>query len=100
MNRRELIAGTVLVAGTSEADAAFSKLGFRGMFGLKGGSSRRNLRFGVNLSGAEYSPGNGQVFPTAGDFSYLASKGVTFVRLPIAWEQLANVLSGRSLLPI
>jgi aryl-phospho-beta-D-glucosidase BglC (GH1 family) len=54
----------------------------------------RNTRFGVALSGPENAPWTTvQAFPSAADFTYLASKGVTFVRLPVAWESLQPTLS-------
>jgi aryl-phospho-beta-D-glucosidase BglC (GH1 family) len=52
----------------------------------------RNARFGVNLSGAEFSPWNGQTWPSASDATYLAGLGVGFVRLPIAWESIQPTL--------
>lgn len=54
----------------------------------------RNSLFGVNLSGAEFAPWNGQRWPSAANFAYLASKGVSFVRLPIAWESIQTSLNG------
>ncbi len=48
---------------------------------------------GVNISGPEFAPWNGQAFPNNADFAYLASKGVTFVRMPIAWESLQPTLA-------
>lgn len=65
---------------------------FDGGAGIGGGSGGMNFRFGVNISGPEFAPWNGQTFPTQADYTYLASKGVTFVRLPIAWESLQTTL--------
>ena len=53
-----------------------------------------NHPFGVNMSGPEFAPWNGQTFPTATDYAYLAARGVTFVRLPIAWESIEPTLGG------
>lgn len=50
--------------------------------------------FGVNLSGPEFAPWNGQTFPTLADYTTLANKGITFIRLPIAWESLQTTLGG------
>jgi hypothetical protein len=55
---------------------------------------RALVAFGVNVSGPEFSPWNGQTFPTGTDFAYLAARGVTYVRLPIAWESLETTLGG------
>lgn len=52
-----------------------------------------NTSFGVNMSGPEFAPIAGQTFPSTADWTYLASKGVTFVRLPLAWESLQPTLS-------
>ncbi len=46
---------------------------------------------GVDISGTEFPSYS---FPSASDWSYLASKGITFVRLPIAWENLQPTLGG------
>jgi hypothetical protein len=51
----------------------------------------RNALFGINVSGAEYSAPN---WPTSGDWSYLAGKGISFARLPIAWENIQTTLGG------
>lgn len=52
----------------------------------------------VNLSGQEFAPGStAYSFPTAGDWSYLAGKGVSLVRLPIAWENLMSTPNAGSL---
>lgn len=49
---------------------------------------------GVDMSGAEFPIINANyAFPSASDWAYLASKGVTFVRLPIAWENIQTTLS-------
>lgn len=50
--------------------------------------------YGVNVSGAEFAPWLGQEFPSAADWAYLHSKGVTFVRLPISWESIQPTLGG------
>lgn len=57
------------------------------------GGIHRNALFGVNVEGAEFAPNFGQTFPSTADWTYLASKGVGFVRLPIAWESLQPTLS-------
>lgn len=96
MNRRELLAGAGLLAGASQAKA-FGLLGAEmGRLGAAGGPSAipRNALFGVNMSGAEFAPNAGQRFPSAADWTYLASKGVGFVRHPIAWESLQPTLGG------
>jgi len=50
--------------------------------------------FGVNLVGAtQYS----YTFPTNADFAYLQSKGITFVKLIINWENLQSTLGNTSL---
>ena len=49
---------------------------------------------GVNMAGAFYAPALGIKFPNSADWTYLASKGVTFVRMPIAWENLQPTLLG------
>ena len=46
---------------------------------------------GVNISGAEYSPGS---YPTTGDLDYLESRGIGLIRLPVAWENLQPTLNG------
>lgn len=51
-------------------------------------------QFSVNFSGAEFAPWNGQTFPTLANWNDLQAKRVKFVRLPIAWESAAPVLSG------
>jgi aryl-phospho-beta-D-glucosidase BglC (GH1 family) len=53
--------------------------------------------FGVNLSGPEFAPWNGQTFPSAADWAYLGSLRVPYVRLPIAWESLQTTLGAGSL---
>ena len=57
--------------------------------------------YGVNLCGAEYSPGtlpgsNGvnYAFPTEAQTSYYVGKGMNIVRLPFLWERLQPTLSG------
>lgn len=60
---------------------------------ISSGKRRRPNLFGVNMSGAEFAPGLLHL-PLASDFSYLASKGVTFVRFPIAWENIQTTLGG------
>lgn len=52
----------------------------------------RNANFGVNLSGPEFAPWNGQTFPSSANWLYLASKSVGFVRMPIAWESIQPTL--------
>jgi hypothetical protein len=46
---------------------------------------------GVNVSGAEYS---WMPFVSASDLDYLASEGVTLIRLPISWERMQPTLNG------
>ncbi|MBR0931021.1 cellulase family glycosylhydrolase [Bradyrhizobium diazoefficiens] len=46
---------------------------------------------GVNVSGAEYS---WMPFVGAGDLDYLASQGVSLIRLPISWERMQPTLNG------
>lgn len=65
----------------------------RGRRGRGGSIITRNDLFGVNISGPEFAPWNGQTFPTAADFAYLKSKRVGFVRLPIAWESVQPTLN-------
>ena len=48
---------------------------------------------GVNMSGAEGAPWINQKFPNSADWAYLQSKGITFVRLPIAWESVQPTLN-------
>jgi hypothetical protein len=50
----------------------------------------RNVLNGVDIAGAENSTPS---WPISGDWTYLASKGVTFVRLAISWEGLQPTLS-------
>lgn len=54
----------------------------------------QNDLFGVNLSGMEFSPVSGIAIPTQADFNYLRSKGVRYVRLAIAWENIQKTLLG------
>lgn len=75
----------------------FGRLGYKyGALGKgsSGGGVIKNLRFGVNMSGPEFSTPS---FPSSTDWSYLASKGVTFVRLPVAWENLLTTVGGSTL---
>jgi hypothetical protein len=95
IKRREFLLGTTLSLVGDKA-LAFGQLGLHGLgFGKAGnaGSSKTNFRFGVNLSGAEFAPGSGQTFPSTTDASTLAALGVTFVRIPIAWESLQPTLN-------
>jgi hypothetical protein len=67
----------------------------------------------VNLAGAEFGTpapldsysttfsntrrgvvGTTYAYPTADDFAYLASRGITMVRLPFRWERIQPVLNG------
>lgn len=48
---------------------------------------------GVNLSGPEFAPWNGQTFPSTANWNDLKSKGITRVRLPIAWESIQPTLN-------
>ena len=57
-----------------------------------GSSSQPPSFFGVNLSGAEFAPWNGQTWPSAADWQYLASLGIKTVRLPFAWESMQTSL--------
>ena len=50
--------------------------------------------FGVNLSGPEFAPWNGQAFPSVAIWDDLRSFGITIVRLPLAWESLQPTLGG------
>lgn len=57
--------------------------------------------YGVNLCGAEYSPGtlpgsNGvnYAFPTEAQTSYYVGKGMNIIRLPFLWERLQPTMSG------
>jgi hypothetical protein len=65
---------------------------FAALFVLTSFTTQTGL-LGVNISGPEFAPWNGQKFPTSADFAYLASKGVTFVRMPIAWGSLQPTLA-------
>jgi hypothetical protein len=57
------------------------------------GVNAPNPLFGVNMSGAEFSPlSGGPYWPTTADWAYVANKGVSFVRLPIAWEGIQPTL--------
>ena len=49
------------------------------------------MTIGVNVSGAEYS---WMPFASQSDINYLASEGVTLVRLPISWERMQPTLNG------
>lgn len=56
---------------------------------------------GVNLSGAEFNPkktpGNLNTdyrYPSDGDYTYFAKKGMNIVRLPFLWERLQPSLDG------
>lgn len=51
-------------------------------------------QFGVNLSGLEFAPWNGQTAPTAANWDDLQAKRVKFVRLPIAMESMQPALLG------
>lgn len=75
----------------SNIQAGGTVVGFP-FIGPTGGT--RNLLFGLNMSGAEFATPN---FPSAADWSYIASKGVTFVRLPVAWENLLTTVGGGTL---
>jgi endoglucanase len=49
--------------------------------------------FGVNISGPEFNPTNflqPSPWPTSTDCNYLGSKGVPFVRLAFAWENIQS----------
>ncbi len=46
---------------------------------------------GLNMSGAQYYA---VYFPSTSDWTYLQQKGITFVRLPIAWENLQSAVLG------
>ncbi len=46
---------------------------------------------GINISGAEYS---WETFPTTTDLTFLQSKGITLIRLPISWERMQPTLNG------
>ena len=94
LDRRELLTGAAALAayGALGRDAE-ALTGSRRVL-LGGAGIVKNTLLGVNMSGAEFGPSNGQTFPTAANFSYLASKGVTIVRLPIAWESLQTTLGG------
>lgn len=91
MRRRDLLTGAAALAAYTRLTEA--KALTPPQRSLLGGNSR-NLLFGVNISGPEFAPWNGQTFPTQADFNYLASKGVTFARFPIAWESLQTTLGG------
>jgi endoglucanase len=53
--------------------------------------SSNDFLIGVNVSGAEYA---GTAYARASDLDYLKSKGITLIRLPVAWERLQHVLNG------
>jgi aryl-phospho-beta-D-glucosidase BglC (GH1 family) len=40
---------------------------------------------GVNVSGSEYS---WETYPIVSHLNYLKNKGITLIRLPIAWEKV------------
>src|SRR3954452_14986029 len=50
-----------------------------------------SMTVGVNVSGAEYS---WMPFVGTSDLDYLASQGVTLIRLPISWERMQPQLNG------
>lgn len=56
--------------------------------------------FGINLAGADFGnnmPGTFNVdytYPTANEFDYYKSKGLTLVRLPFKWERIQQTLNG------
>jgi hypothetical protein len=60
-------------------------------FFLFAGTAHASAPVGVNMSGGEYT---WEQFPAASDFDYLRSKGITLVRLPIAWEKFQPNLNG------
>lgn len=51
--------------------------------------NRALFKMGVNLSGAEYEY---PAFPTSAEVSYLNSKNINFIRLPIRWDNMQPVL--------
>lgn len=59
--------------------------------GNGGGGVVKNTLFGLNMAGAELST---PIFPVTADWSYLARKGVTNVRLLVAWENFQTALNG------
>lgn len=61
------------------------------LLAFAGASGAHARPAGVNMSGTEYYQGN---FPTSADWQYLARIGVTFVRMPIAWESIQPTLNG------
>lgn len=57
------------------------------------------LNIGININGAEYIGPKGQktgidYFPTTEEITYFAAKGMSDLRLPIAWESLQPTLGG------
>ena len=46
--------------------------------------------FGLNVVGAESASGLGTYFPSTSDWAYIASKGINFVKLTLAWENLQD----------
>jgi endoglucanase len=46
---------------------------------------------GVNVSGSEYS---WETYPIASHLDYLKNKGVSLIRLPVAWEKFQSTPSG------
>lgn len=64
----------------------------RRLLPLNNGRPPSNPLFGVNLSGPEFAPWNGQTFPTAAEWAPLRAAGSGIKRLPVAWESLQPTL--------
>lgn len=83
------------LAGVKAADLSTANFKFSDVVS----PNTSGLNVGININGAEYIGPKGQktgidYFPTTEEITYFAAKGMTDLRLPIAWESLQPALGG------